>query len=339
MLIYKVKYKIGKTDENIIKIDIFSEYFVKKYKVRYMAIYKNKIYRQNRIYINDKNTETIEIKLLIFSGNCNYREVYKYNPQILQIDGTKKYYKNYNNIMDIILIPDFSNNFDEKVLTFAYLLQYFNILNLEEYAKYFKSSFFLKYKLVYFLDKVKKVDMDKCYSGSDPDIIGNDPLYEEYDYDNVINIFGKYFVTINETKCIFIYKDKIFPLHEYFYLEDIEDENSKKLEILLIELENIYYKERMFYECYSLEKVILVENNYQIKDKINEIENFDQDDEKFFEFYGMKGKDKSFGEINGLNFISSINSDQSKKNNTNNNSQNAKNELGKILMIYLNIQV
>ena len=79
-----------------------------------MAIYKNKIYRQNRIYINDKNTETIEIKLLIFSGNCNYREVYKYNPQILQIDGTKKYYKNYNNIMDIILIPDFSNNFDEK---------------------------------------------------------------------------------------------------------------------------------------------------------------------------------------------------------------------------------
>ena len=128
---YKVKYKIGKTDENIIKIDIFSENFVKKYKVRYMAIYKNKIYRQNRIYINDKNTETIEIKLLIFSGNCSYREVYKYNPQILQIDGTKKYYKNYNNIMDIILIPDFSNNFDEKVLTFAYLLQYFNILNLE----------------------------------------------------------------------------------------------------------------------------------------------------------------------------------------------------------------
>ena len=84
MGIYKVKYKIGKTDENIIKIDIFSEYFVKKYKVRYMAIYKNKIYRQNRIYINDKNTETIEIILLIFSGNCRYNDIYKYNPQILK---------------------------------------------------------------------------------------------------------------------------------------------------------------------------------------------------------------------------------------------------------------
>ena len=54
--------------------------------------------------------------------------------------------------------------------------------------------------------------MDKCYSGSDPDMIGNDPIYEEYDYEDVINIFGKYFVKINKTKCIIIYKDKIFPL-------------------------------------------------------------------------------------------------------------------------------
>ena len=63
-----------------------------------------------------------------------------------------------------------------------------------------------------------------------------------------IRIFGKNFVQNNKDKCFIIYKKKIYPLKEYFLKEDIDIEDTN-LEILLIDVKNIFNKSFMFKDC------------------------------------------------------------------------------------------
>ena len=51
--------------------------------------------------------------------------------------------------------------------------------------------------------------------------------------DSIIKIFGENFVKNNKDKYIIIYKNKIFPLKEYFSIKEM-DKGDKKLEIQLI---------------------------------------------------------------------------------------------------------
>ena len=76
-----------------------------------------------------------------------------------------------------------------------------------------------------------------------------------YYIDNVdIKIFGKKFVDNNRNKnCIIIYKDKLFPLKEYFSLKDIDKDDSY-LEIYFLELNEISDRSYMFHDCELLQK-------------------------------------------------------------------------------------
>ena len=66
-----------------------------------------------------------------------------------------------------------------------------------------------------------------------------------------IRIFGSYFVDKNKDKGIIIFNNKIFPIQEFFSLKDIKNEENK-IEIFLIELDNISDKSYMFQYCDSL---------------------------------------------------------------------------------------
>ena len=69
-----------------------------------------------------------------------------------------------------------------------------------------------------------------------------------------IKIFGKNFVDKNKDKCKIIYQEQIFPLKEYFLIEDIKKDKEYKLDIYLIELEDISDKSYMFDQCKLLEE-------------------------------------------------------------------------------------
>ena len=81
-----------------------------------------------------------------------------------------------------------------------------------------------------------------------------------------------------------MYRNIIYPLQEYFFLEKNEnteeEEKNNKLEILLIEFEEVSNKSRMFYECEYLEEIKKFDKKYEkfynkdIKNNnINQIDN------------------------------------------------------------------
>ena len=78
---------------------------------------------------------------------------------------------------------------------------------------------------------------------------------------NKIKIFGQNFVKNNKNKCFIVYNDEIFPLQEYFLSKDLMDKKANKLELFLIEIENISNKSYMFHLCNSLEEFPLDKNN------------------------------------------------------------------------------
>ena len=96
--------------------------------------------------------------------------------------------------------------------------------NFDKYKEYLNSSFTEISKMIY---------LNKPKSGR-------------------IKIFGENFVKNNKGRSLIMYKNNIFELNEYFSIEDIEDEN--KVEILLIELDDISNKSYMFQDCHLLEE-------------------------------------------------------------------------------------
>ena len=92
-------------------------------------------------------------------------------------------------------------------------------------------------------------------------------LYANSPNEGKIKIFGEEFIKNNKNKCIIIYKNKIYPLKEYFYLSDTEKE--KFLEILIIEIDNISDKSYMFHNCDLLIAFLLIENNFDNLDNSN----------------------------------------------------------------------
>ena len=68
-----------------------------------------------------------------------------------------------------------------------------------------------------------------------------------------IKIFGKNFVINNKDKCIIIYQDTIFPLKEFFLIQDFKT-GGDKLEIILIELDDVYNRSYWFEDCEYLEE-------------------------------------------------------------------------------------
>ena len=115
-------------------------------------------------------------------------------------------------------------------------------------------------------------------------------LIYNIDNEDRIQIFGEEFVENNSKKCLILYKNKIIPLQSYFLNKDVnkEDKENKKFEILLLELEDILDRSRMFSYCQTLVEFSSFEiNNYKIKDNIIEEENYlnSEEIEKIINFY------------------------------------------------------
>ena len=99
-----------------------------------------------------------------------------------------------------------------------------------------------------------------------PKLEGSKIFYKINRKETDIRIFGKNFVNNNRGKYLILYKDKTFPLNEFFYIKDIDKEDDK-LEISLVELKNIIDRSFMFENCNYLEDIFFFE-----KDKKESIE-------------------------------------------------------------------
>ena len=172
-----------------------------------------------------------------------------YNHKIYPLQ-SEFHINNKNKIIGSLFIRliSFTNTFNINQITKGCksFLTYFEISNLQKntnkYSIYLKYSFYELSKMIYNLEKEKNKKMNK------------------------VKIFGKNFVQNNKDKCVIIYKDQIYPLKEYFSLDEIGKEKINKLEIILIEFESISNKSYMFHECNLLEEFPLSkENNKKLK--------------------------------------------------------------------------
>ena len=80
-------------------------------------------------------------------------------------------------------------------------------------------------------------------------------IYKIVPKEKKIKIFGENFVDKNKDKCKIIYNNNIFPLKEYFSIEELEKKSENKLELYLIEKEIIPDKSYMFDDCKLLEEL------------------------------------------------------------------------------------
>ena len=87
---------------------------------------------------------------------------------------------------------------------------------------------------------------------------GSKMIYRINKKEKRIKIFGKNFVNNNSDKCIILYKNKIFSLKEHFPTIDI-DKKDDKLEIFLVELDDLYDRRYIFDNCNFLEYIPLFE--------------------------------------------------------------------------------
>ena len=208
---------------------------------------------------NKESSVTIFNSNFVNKNKNRYKIIYKNKTYPLNIEFK---FTSKNKIKEKIQLKCYSDFLDISNLIkgtcFLYEL-FINQKSKKNYDKYLKFLSQDKSKMIYII----KQDQEK------------------------IKILGKNFVNNNKDKCIIIYKTKIFPLKEYFSTSDIE-KGDIKLELFLLDLENITNRSYMFYECDQLEYFSLFENekmNSQKELKENDKKIFDKDSKKFAELY------------------------------------------------------
>ena len=119
---------------------------------------------------------------------------------------------------------------------------------------YEKISGNINYKMIYKLNENKKEKKNKMEKLRDNEEFF---LYDEREYEeDIIRIFGKYFVKENKNKCKIIYNNKKYKLKEYF--EEIDkDYNSEidEIKLKLVGINQITNLKEIFYGCYYLSSV------------------------------------------------------------------------------------
>ena len=111
-----------------------------------------------------------------------------------------------------------------------------------------------------------------------------------------------------------MYKDLIFPLKEYFSIKSIDIEKDNNLEIKLLSFEYISDFSNIFHKCVLLEEFQFIQNNENII--INEYENIDNnnniisetsddEDEKYYNFYGYDKNNEYLNSIITLMYYKS----------------------------------
>ena len=78
---------------------------------------------------------------------------------------------------------------------------------------------------IYKIHYIKKKDKD----------VKLEDLYEDEEEDDRINVFGKKFIENHKDKCLIIYNNEIFPLQEYFLINNIENKDILEIKLLIFE--------------------------------------------------------------------------------------------------------
>ena len=78
---------------------------------------------------------------------------------------------------------------------------------------------------IYKIHYIKKKDKD----------VKLEDLYEDEEEDDRINLFGKKFIENHKDKCLIIYNNEIFPLQEYFLINNIENKDILEIKLLIFE--------------------------------------------------------------------------------------------------------
>ena len=201
-------------------------------------------------------------------------------------------------------IKIFNPHFVRKYKKFCKLIYNGKVVPLKsEFIIEGKNQTILEFKLICFTNIPDISDIFKgCESFSDIKEVKNIKK-DDYIYHNQLNysiyqmskmvysikplqdkikIFGKNFVNNNSDKCIIIYQDSVFSLNEFFLIQDIKN-GGDKLEIILIELEDIYNRSYWFEDCEYLEEFSFIsENNFDLKDDYNKKEKYFEDSENNF---------------------------------------------------------
>ena len=198
--------------------------------------------------------------------------VYSVTNKKVKLFNTKfvKYYKNHFKIIyenkiypiksDFIIHDNNINKLNIKLISFG---------NIPDNAFEGCKSLLLFYK----------INMNRPNSTGYKDIIKtgfqiSKMIYKIDPKKNKIKLFGKEFVKRNMDKCKIIYNNNIFPFKEYFYIEDLEKKSKDKLELYLIEKENIPDKSYMFHNCKLLEEFSIINDNNDVFNNI--IKNINQ---------------------------------------------------------------
>ncbi len=196
-------------------------------------------------FIFSSKAEENKIKIFKpdFFNKIKYKYKIIYKNKIYPIQNEFKIPTNKDNKLKIKLIC-FNNIIDITDIGIEYdSLSKFNEIqnykkNVYKYCEYLNCSYSKMSKLIYKMNPTEKK----------------------------IKIFGKDFVNNNKGKCIIIYDYKIIPLQENILLKD---KKNNKLEITLIEIEDISNKSYMFHFCELLEEYSMLD---EIENKLKENE-------------------------------------------------------------------
>lgn len=109
-----------------------------------------------------------------------------------------------------------------------------------------------------------------------------------------IKILNKSFANNNINKCVIKYKDKIFKMNEHFSFKYIENKEDK-LELSLIEFEDIKDKSHIFQNCDLLEEFSLFKEQKEFEPE-NLIEKLGVSDSSF-----QNMKSKKMNEVENMN--------------------------------------
>ena len=234
--------------ENEDIIQIFSNNFGIKNKYKFKIIYRNKIIKPYEEFAPlGNNTKKLKLKLILLDKvSINNNDIKGFISPLKydEISGYKDKYK--------IFPSKLKNLLDEYQFEIQFYQNQYCKIDLNDYFLYAHPSFHTYYELLY------KNDMNQ----------------------KRIKIFGAKFVNNNKDKCIIIYNDIILPLQEYLPVNNNTNynigRNDDKIEILLLELENISNKSSMFYDCASL--VEFSSLKYKKEDKVKFINNGESED-------------------------------------------------------------
>jgi len=205
----------------------------------------------------------------IYTGKNNFGGLRIFYPLIFQ-NNRYKYKIVYQN--KIYPLQSEIKITDEKIKKLELkIICYNNITKIKDISE--------KYKSILDFYEIKKYNKKKNCDDFFNEL--SKMVYSIKQKKNKIRIFGKKFIEHNKERCNILYKNKTFPLQEFFLIEDIDKQDKKeyKFELYLNELKDIIDRSYMFYECDSLIEFSLFNYNQKI-DFCKYINDFSSEDEK-----------------------------------------------------------